>query len=137
MASTIPAPSLSVNGWITDSTARFESLLADFFEADGTQTVLFKGTVASLPTLVQEAGSQMAALTYQVQDALTKYLAAYYDGVEIQVSTSNDGALNPSSYVEFTTQISVKENGVSLNYNRLLVTESGLLKQIIKLNNEG
>jgi hypothetical protein len=134
---TIPVPTLSTQGWVTDQAGKLDFLLSHFFLADFNQTFLYVGQVVSLPEIIQKSGGDAAAVIPELQRKLKAYLLKYYSNVELEVSSKTDLNTDPTSKIELMLILTLGDNGVFSSYNRLLQSKDSRLNQIIKLNNEG
>lgn len=134
----IPAPTMSLQGFVTDLAGKLDNLLADFFTSDFNQTQLYPGTVVSFYELVQRVGGDAQKLIPLLQQAITTFLTPYYRTVQVEVQAQTPLDLDPSIRVELIMSIALSDvsGGVGA-YQRLLVADDSKMSQIIKLNNEG
>lgn len=82
-----PYPSLTSTGWITDPLQRADLILYDFFVANYSQSIIFRGQIKSLPYYIQR-NRDVSVLRDVLQTAITTLLNSYYDSAEISIKIS-------------------------------------------------
>lgn len=82
-----PYPSLTSTGWITDPLQRADLILYDFFVANYSQSIIFRGQIKSLPYYIHR-NRDMSVLRDVLQTAITTLLNSYYDSAEISIKIS-------------------------------------------------
>jgi hypothetical protein len=135
LATIIPVPTLSTQGFVRDSSGKFDFLLSHYFLSDYNQTYLYYGRVSSLPRIIERSGSDIGALLTDLKQNLFDYLAKYYDSVSVDVNTTTDIVRDPRTDLELRVIISVAEDGKQTVFGRLLRSENSKLTDIVKLNN--
>lgn len=129
-------PTLSDDGWVSDSRKKADYLLAHFFESDYSQTALYLGNVSSLSWVMQEGNNDMPKTVRLLRDTINDYLSRYFESVETEVSVNE--ANQPSSYVYLNIYIGFTDSeGKEYTLSRLLETIDGKLNKVIKNNNLG
>lgn len=136
MATVIPVPTMSTQGFVTDLSGKLDFLLAHFFLADYNQTQLYPGRVTSLPELIQRCGGDASQAITLIQRALQDYLGAYYPSVQIDVAPSSPLDVDPSIRVELIIQIAINDGDSVGSFKRLLQATDSKMSKIIKLNND-
>lgn len=129
-------PTLSTQGWVSDVTALADRLMAYFFISDYSQTRYFPGSVSSLPYLVQRHGSDPFTLRQRTRDTLYSYLSAYFDSVDIEVTTDQPAPDDPNR-IQLTVKATVAKDNKTYSLGRLVSVNNNLVQKIINLNNEG
>jgi hypothetical protein len=78
-------PTLSSNGWVTESSRKIDFLISYYSIADYSQSSFFLGQVKSLPYLLQLHQNDMVSLRDAIENDLLTLLNAYYDGADVLV----------------------------------------------------
>jgi hypothetical protein len=135
LATITPVPTLSTQGFVRDSSGKFDFLLSHYFLSDYNQTYLYAGQVSSLPQIIERSGSHIPELLADLKRSLFEYLANYYDSVSVEVDTTSNLTTDPRTDLELRVVISLAENGKQAVFGRLLKSENSKLASIVKLNN--
>lgn len=114
---TTPVPSLSDRGWLKGPSEKVDQLLSYFFQADVSQSYLYRGTVNSAQALIEQYGNDTGQLCTQVQSALEAFLSAYFDSSTVVVTSSDQDPTNVSNAVTLTIAAKVVQNGVAMSIN--------------------
>lgn len=133
----IPVPTLSTLGFVTDSSNKFDKLLAHAFASDYNQTQLYPGNITSIANIIKQGGNDMGALITAITNGLQSYLGKYYTSVNVVVAIIPNAINVKSSAITFQTTITVGENLGQNTFDHNVVTEDGSLQNIINLNNYG
>jgi len=134
MANVTCAPSLSAQGWITDTASKADILLAWFFEAVKSETYLYGNNISNLQWLIEEYGSSIVDLTARIGSTLEVYLGRYYDHVVATVS-SDDNAANLTGEITITIHCTLTDNGQQYSLGKLLQINNSIVTNIININN--
>lgn len=138
MATIVPVPTMSTQGFVTDLAGKLDFLLAHFFLSDYNQTQIYPGSIQSFHELVQRVGGDVEKLMPLLQRAVTTYLTPYYQTVQVEVTSKTPLDLDPALRIEMFMDIALSDvNGGVGAYKRLLVADDSKMSQIIKINNEG
>ncbi len=132
-----PVPTLSTQGYVSDSANRFAQLFANFYLADYNQTYVFDGRITSLTRLLQQAGSDTDKLVETVQSDLTFYLNNHYDKVNVSVTVEDDTEKGHGDQLILKVMVTVFEEAKQRQYGYLLRTANALLQEVVNLNNYG
>lgn len=135
MATVIPVPTLSTEGFVTDLSGKLDFLLSHFFLSENNQTHLYHRSVISLPEIIQRAGGDASRTIEILQQALSSYMSAYYPAADVQVSSRTDLETDPSIKVELHIRIDIRENNAIGSFDRLVLAENSKFSSIIALNN--
>lgn len=127
----IPVPTLSSAGWVTAPADKADKLMAHFFEAEKSQTVLYGDNVSSLQWLIQHYGDKPAAMTQELRGALERYLRRSYPAVTVDVQMRDDG----TPRYELRVSIQVTDDGKQHSFGKELQMHNGNLAKIIDMNN--
>ncbi len=90
MADNIPVPSLSTDGWVTNTVMKSDYLLSHFFTAERSQSPLFPKNVTSFAWILQEYRGDMVTTARETQLALTNYFGAYFPTAEVEVVAKDE-----------------------------------------------
>ncbi len=129
-----PLPTLSTDGWVTSTPQKVDYLLAHFYAAEMSQTLLFPKNVHSFVDLVQRYKADIINLGAQVQESLRSYFAAYFPSVTVRVQC-RDQPEKPG-FVAVHMFIEVRNaEGQSYNAARVADIQDSKIMQISALNN--
>lgn len=133
MSASIPAPTLSTQGWVRDPSEKLDSLLAWFFLSEQNQSQLYSNEITSLPKIIQQHNNDANKIATTIKEELSTYLGEYFEGVEVNMGVTQ----NPSnaSKIDLTLAIGITDNEISANYKRLLKIENSKMQEIAKINN--
>lgn len=84
-----PVPTLDPAGFITGLATKVDKLFMYFFFSKASQTVLYRGRIASLTKLIQQYGDDPLQIKDQLQQSLTAYLRDYFADVKVDVQTED------------------------------------------------
>jgi hypothetical protein len=136
MTTSIPVPSLSSLGWVTDPGNKADLLLSHFFEAEKSQTFIYGDNVSSMQFLLQQYGHNINSLIANTQSVLEKYLGRYYDLATVSV-TCEEADVDTSGDVNITIRCKVNENGTTFDIATAINVVNSKIVKIINLNNNG
>ncbi len=134
MANTI-LPILGTQGFVEDSSTKFDLTLSHFFLSDYNQSYLYSGNIYSLQRIFQQTGQDAEAVSLLLREHLTSYLNSYYDNVEITNVVKE--AITPSGTMEIEMTIRIIDSDKTYGFTRVLKTENSTFSEIIKINNFG
>lgn len=136
MSNIIPVPSLSLDGWVTDTASKADYLISHFFLADKSQSQLYKSEVSNLQYIIQNNGGDMIKTSVQLRTALAAYFARYFGPTTVDTSFTQDPAnssrVTISLYVSFTDP-----NGREFVLAKLVDLLDSKIQKITDLNNNG
>lgn len=132
----IPVPTLSTQGWVTDLSSKIDYLLSHFFVSDFKQTHFYPGTITSLPEMMQKTGGDPQLLMPELKNKLLTYLTKYYEAVTVEVLPTVNLASSTATRIELVLRIDVTDDGEKGAFARLLKTENSKLARIMALNND-
>lgn len=84
----VPYPSIDA-GYIYDPGKKLDCLMSDFYEAENAQSLLFRGSIASLPYIIQQNPNDDTGVINDIRTTLTSYLSKYFDDVLVEVAKEN------------------------------------------------
>jgi hypothetical protein len=127
-------PTVSESGWIKDPISIFDRLMAYCLVADHSQTLLYKSHITSIPKIIQEEQGNITNLTLKLSDKLTTYLNRYFKTSSVSVTDVTEDP--DDSKVSLGIYVSVTDfNDKTYTFSKLLMTQNGIVKKIIDINN--
>lgn len=131
-----PYPSLTATGWITDPVKRADVLLYDFFVANYSQSIIFRGQIKSLAYYIQR-NTDMFVLRDTLQTAITSLLNSYYDGAEVSVKITPVknalGVVDNDSNMDIQISAIVIQDGKRYSLGKLISVENASVKKVINV----
>lgn len=124
---TIPYPSVDA-GFIYDPGKKLDCLIADFYEAEHAQSLLFRGSIASLPYIIQQNPDDESGVINDIRTTLTSYLSKYFDDVIVEVA-KEDTVSSTSYSLRLFVQVTQGTETVDL-YSRLKIKGTKLEESI-------
>lgn len=113
-----PVPSLSQDGWVTDTAMKADYLLAQLFETNYSQSVLYAGAITSFQYLIQKYGDNPAKLIEVSIDKFQTYFQRYFNNVLVEVLVPPDP--NDGSASIYKIYLSFDDvNGTRFNIGKL------------------
>ena len=129
-----PVPSLSTDGWVTDTAIKCDYLLSHFFLSEYSRSYVSYGNVASFPYLLQKNKDSMDNLENDTRNTLEKYFGAYFNSVNVEVFLKH---IEGSKY-SITIGLNVTDdNGKVFEISRVATLENAKIIKISNLNNYG
>lgn len=132
MSTAVPA----LSGWITTPSLKADYLLGCFFASEASQSYIFNGRITSLPSLVQQYGTNKLQFQDRVKTALSVMLEGYFDNVFVDATVETTNTQQPGR-MDVTVTIEVVDNGITYSLGYLAKMLNGVIQQIINLNNTG
>lgn len=125
----IPYPCIDT-GYIYDPRKKFDRMMSDFYEAEYSQSYLFRGSISSLPWLLQEYQSDQDLVASKMRSMLMTYLEKYFDSVEVET-----GVLDNSTTVSYNLRlyIQVTQGAEVINLHEQLKINGTKLEESIKI----
>lgn len=130
----IPVPSLSEQGWLNAPDQKVDFLLAHFFEANASQSYLYRGTVNSMQNLIADHGEDIAALCQSITRTLETYFGKYFDNAVVETSHN---LADVSNKVTIKMRISVSIGDKTYTVNELIEQVNSKFVRVVKLINDG
>lgn len=137
MSSTsIPVPSISTHGWVTDPGQKLDRLLAYFFTSRHNQDYLFAGRVSSMQRILAENSYNPNKCIPAVEVQLNAFLKNYFSSVNITCAViepdSYQGSSNTLSIlVEFSDSGITRQGGYQFN------TSNSSFQKVAQVLNQG
>ncbi len=139
MSNRVLFPSLSETGWIASSEQIADSMFAQFYESDYSQTHLYRNEVASFAFIIQQGQGNVSKTIGLLESTLHKYFGRYFQNVTVEVrdvsaeligADSDQSAVSLGIYIDFTDT-----DGVTYNLSRVIQNAGTKSAKVIKLNN--
>ena len=135
MANIIVAPSLSPQGWVSDSASKADILLSWFYESMHSQSYVYGNNVSSIQYILQQYSGDVVLFTQKLQDALELYLSRYYDLAIVSVSNNLDVVDLTNGAADISIYCNVTEGGITYSIGNLLKITNSKITSVSKLVN--
>lgn len=116
-------PSLTSTGWITDPAQRADLLLYDFFVANYSQSIIFRGKIKSLSYFIQR-NTDLFVLRDVLQQAISTLLNSYYDSAEVSIKiipvTDDNGNVSKEFTMDIQLSAVVIQDGKRYSLGKLI-----------------
>lgn len=129
----VVVPTLTTKGWVSTVEEMIDFSFADFLASEYSQSVLCRGTIASLPYLIQQFKGNLEDLCLNVRNTLQTHLENVFEMVHIEVGyrVFEDN----SSKVSLTIKLTVTKDGHSYNLGRVVENINSKTLKLININN--
>ena len=129
-------PSLSPDGWITNSEAQADLMFSHFFASDYSQTYIYASHVSSFAYVLQKAQGDMSYTCTLLRQTLQEFFGHFFTSVVVEVkedaNPTGTSAASLSIYVQFTDS-----EGDTISLGKVIQNMGTKLQSIINLNNYG
>ena len=132
---TIPIPTLSTFGWVTNPSEKIDFALTHMFYSDKFQTSIYGKNVTSIQWILEENTGNLPGAVVAMRQAINNYLSRYYDSANVEVTYQDEDPENSSSKVLVTIAATVAQDGVEYQVSRLISVVNGRFKEFVELNN--
>lgn len=134
MTSLATMPSLSEDGWVTDSIKTADYLLSHLFLSERSQSYLYNNNITSLPYILQTTQGDITQTITLLRSSIEEYFSRYFNNVVVEVTdvTSEDEPSKAS--ISLFVQFSDKEN-IEHNLGKIIETSNLTISKIIDINN--
>jgi hypothetical protein len=129
-------PTLSTQGWVVDLPTQINTLLAYALTTDDKQSYLFKGSLISVPRIMQKTGMDARSARAALETSLSSYLQKYFDNVYLVVTIVNEDT-DLSSTATLKVDIQVNNNNDTDTRSYAINLNEGRFGTIMRLNNDG
>lgn len=127
-------PSLSSLGWVTDPVKKFDLAIADFLASNYSQSEVFYGKIASLPYVIQNAGSDLMVLKRLASETLNRHLSGLFEQVTVNCETETV-QIGESNRTKLIFKVAVIDGGKGISFDRVIEDVSSPSLKLITLNN--
>lgn len=132
---TIPVPTLSTQGWVTDLATKIDILLAHYISTDQEQSNIYAGKVSNLQFIIEKYAGDPLSTADAISRSVQTYLGRYYENVVAEARYSLVDEKESQTTVKITLSLNFTEGGVTFTANRLLTYFNGKFKEITEINN--
>lgn len=132
---TIPVPTLSTQGWVTELSSKIDFLLAYFISTDKEQSSTYKNALTSLQAIIEEYNGDPLTTAATIASKIQNYLSHYYESVNAEARYELTDPDTSHSLIKITLMLNFTEEGVIYTANRLLTYYNGKFKEITEANN--
>lgn len=131
---TIVFPSLSEDGWVTETNKLADKLMSSFFTSEFSQSYTYYGSISSFPYILAMYGHDPVTMAAHTEDQLMQLFSRYFQ--EVQVNCEEYKSDNQTNQAAITIAITFTDShGVTSDLTKLLELENTKIKQIININN--
>lgn len=130
-------PSLSDRGWVKGPSEKADQLLANFFATDVAQSYLYKDHMTNAQGLLAQYGKDIPRLCSEMQAQLQTYLAAYFDRVNVEVTSDAFDPAHVQNTVTLTISIGLAQDGVNYAIDKMVQAVNSKFKRITNYINTG
>lgn len=135
-----PYPSLSTTGWIRSMNEKVDQIFADYMVNQHNQTVLFLGSVRSLPYTVKQYYSQPYRLSDQIREDLETILSPFFDFVYITVDYKkhfDEDTQQEIDEYDYTISMTIRQGEYQWKQFKSLYMKDSKVEQIAGINYNG
>lgn len=133
MASNVPLPTLSADGWVYNTQKKADYLLGHFLVSEKSQDPFFT-EVTSFPWLIATYGDSEIDLATNTEEALKNYLSVYYTTAKVSCTVETiDG--NPNLLRLIIRASIIDADGTTFDMNNVLKVENSKVVDIARQNN--
>lgn len=130
----VELPTLSASGWVMNTPEKLDRLVSYFIVSEASQSHLFAGQVASLPSIIQKNAENESGLVRDTTDALNSLLSRYFDSAEVSVDTAHPVADDPNR-INLRVDAVVIDNGQRYSVGREITLVNSKVINIFNINN--
>lgn len=127
-------PSLTEEGWVTDSRKILDYLLAYYILSDTSQSISYQGNIINLPETYYRNINDPTGMMTGVRDDLDKLLSKYFTSVELTVEVKE---LTKSKYGILIYAAVIDENNNRTELTKITELSDSKSRKIINLSNYG
>lgn len=129
-------PSLDPDGWVFSPMETADKLMADFFDANYSQTDIYLGNVSSFAYIVQITKGNVNECIKKLQETLTSYFLRYFSNVTVEVDSLDKENLSSKAEISIYMTFTDVDSQV-YNLGKLIQMKNSRINKIVKLNNNG
>lgn len=127
-------PSLSENGWITESKKILNNLVSYYILTDAAQSLAYQGNLINLPETYYKYINDPDGMANAVSRDLESLLSRYFQMVDVETEAKD---LGDSRYAVLIYASVVDDAGVRVELSRVTQIDSTGLRRIVEINNRG
>lgn len=128
-----PFATLSGNGWLTEPGEIADKMMSYFFLSDASQSQVFAGNVASLPSIIQRYGNNTEQIVTETERQLEDMFNRQFDGCSVEADVDTTGETD--NRMNLRIVVTFQADGESYNLARLVTTLDSAILKIAEINN--
>lgn len=129
-----PLLTVSRKGILRGIAEKADRKLAYYMTSDASQSILYKGSVRSLQSTVQQKGGDRLALEEAVQKDMEALYSGLYDEVTANISVKEQ-AWDGSQRFDIQIDVIITQDGVRYSLGRLIQSINGVVQPLIDQTN--
>lgn len=127
-------PSLSEQGWITESKKILNNLVSYYILTDAAQSLAYQNNLINLPETYYKYINDPDGMASAVTRDLESLLSRYFQLVDVETETKD---LGDSRYAILIYASVVDETNAKIELSRVTQIDSTGLRRIVEINNRG
>ncbi len=127
-------PSLTEEGWVTDSLAKLAFIMSYYILTDIAQTIAFQGNIISLPYTYYRYINEPSKMAHTVKQDLENLLNRYFPIVDVIVKAKEK---TKKEYAILIYAAVIDNNGKKYDLTRVAEVNTEGYRRIISMNNYG
>ncbi len=127
-------PSLSEQGWITESKKILNNLVSYYILTDAAQSLAYQNNLINLPETYYKYINDPDGMASAVTRDLESLLSRYFQMVDVETETKD---LGDSRYAILIYVSVVDETNTKIELSRVTQIDSTGLRRIVEINNRG
>lgn len=127
-------PSLSEQGWITESKKILNNLVSYYILTDAAQSLAYQNNLINLPETYYKYINDPDGMASAVTRDLESLLSRYFQMVDVETETKD---LGDSRYAILIYASVVDETNTKIELSRVTQIDSTGLRRIVEINNRG
>lgn len=127
-------PSLSEQGWITESKKILNNLVSYYILTDAAQSLAYQNNLINLPETYYKYINDPDGMASAVTRDLESLLSRYFQMVDVETETKD---LGDSRYAILIYASVVDDTNTKIELSRVTQIDSTGLRRIVEINNRG
>lgn len=129
-------PVLGPEGWVSDPKKKLDSVLAQMYCSDFSQTFFFSGEVSSMAYLVKEYQGRLGEAAEATKRMLEEYLERYFQEINVHVYVvENDSVLRGELAMAGTCTDAA--TGMVLQIHEVMTRQGNIVRKVLDYQYEG
>lgn len=127
-------PSLSEQGWVTDSSKILNQVISYYILTDNAQSLVFQGNLINLPYTYFQFINDPDQMSTGIKTDLDKLLSRYFEIVEVETSVKQ---LTESRYAILLYGAVIDNESNRIEISKVVDINTTGLRKVIDVNNYG
>lgn len=127
-------PTLTEDGWITNSKSILEYLIEYYILSDAAQSISFQNHITNLAETYYRCINDPDKMAYEMKNDLDKLLSKYFQNVEVETVAKQ---LTGNKYAILLYVAVIDEEMIKTELARITEINTSGLRKIIAINNYG